>query len=186
MCDESEEFLQGLIRTLLEIRLFYFSPDDPEGEEEEWFTRSYNDFLDLKGNKRFPSKTAILHFMYGGGLLEAGQETMAELVGTEQDFMESVLRILTDFVRFATLESPSLGVREVKFQENGGNPFEGGPQVRLRLAKSGEEKTEECTLHWAPWPTAKSAGKSEDIIKLCKSFTESSRKNWFESLLDKG
>jgi hypothetical protein len=77
--------LQGFIRELLDLRMFYYGlhkevrgEDVSSNSEEEWFINLYNDFVDMGSNEKFSSKSEILRFYYSGSLTEIGEKILKE------------------------------------------------------------------------------------------------------------
>ncbi len=180
---QSPELLKELIEVLLETRLAIFSIADGEDfdfEDDSWFTREYNDRVGLKGKKRFPSKSAILHTYYNGSLTDAGQEILSELAGTKIDFSEKIKKLQSEFSQFLS-EEDTAAVESVEFESELPNPFEGGYEVCLSLRLPGVETLESCTLHWAPWPTAKTKSAYLEVKNICNFFNNSQKEKWFAS-----
>lgn len=184
ICKQPPSFLKELIQVLLETRLALFAMEDCEDFDtanDEWFTKEYNERVGLRGKKRFPSKSAVLHTFYNGSLTDAGQEIMAEIAGTKVDFTKKVAQLHTTFSNFL-LEQLSGVIEEVEFESEFGNPFEGGYEIKIMLRVPGVEETQECTLHWAPWPTANTKSIYSDVRRICNSFNEAQREIWLSSM----
>lgn len=180
---QSPEFLRELIEVLLETRLILFSileGKDFDPDNDKWFTDEYNFRVGLKGKKKFPSKSSILHTYFNGALTDAGQEILAELAGTKIDFTTKIAKLQSEFSSFLS-EQQTAVVENVEFESEFGNPFEGGYEVCLTIRVIGSEGLQKCTLHWAPWPTAKTNSTHLEMSNICNFFNNSQREKWFST-----
>lgn len=183
ICSQPPEFLKGLLEALIDTRLRMYCLSNPSVNmgSKDWFVNNYNDMVGLKGGKRFPTKTSILHSYYGGSLTDGGQEILSTLAGTEKDFNKEIAKMHTEFALFiSTTERARVGM--VDFVPEKDNPFEGGFQVKVDLIVPGVDDPQLCTLHWAPWPTAKTKSANTEVRALCHSFTEMNRSLWLSSM----
>lgn len=186
ICKQPVPFLKDLIQVLLETRLALYAiadGDEFDTEDDDWFSSEYNDRVGLKGKKRFPSKSSILHTYCNGSLTDAGQEILANIAGTKMDFTNKIAKLYSEFSNFL-VEQMSGVIEESEFESEFENPFEGGYEVKLSLRVPGVEEPQGCTLHWAPWPTAKTDSIYSEVRRICNVFNESQKEKWVSSAED--
>lgn len=177
-------FLKELLEELVDLRLkmYVFISDFTVDESDDgWFSEAYNDMVGLKGNKRFPSKASIIHSYCSGSLTDGGQEILANLAGTEKDFGKEINKIVESFSLYLS-SGELVSVGSVEYVDERDNPFEGGFQAKLKLTVPGVDEPQECTLHWAPWPSAQTNSANQTVRFVCSGFTEMGRKEWFSLL----
>lgn len=180
ICNKDSDFLMELIKSLLEARvaLHRVSESYQLKLDDRDFVNSYNEMIGLTGNKKFPTKSSIFHHFFNGSFTDVGQEILSEIAGTKDDFRGQVSKINKDFLDFVYREfSAEITKTEMVFEN--GNPFEGGHQVKVSLRVPGAEEEEDVTLHWAPWPSAKTSSVRMDVIGICNRFNASQKEEWF-------
>jgi hypothetical protein len=178
---QPSSFLKELIEVLLETRLALFCICDGKNfnlDDEGWFINEYNNRVGLKGKKRFPSKSSVLHTYYSGSLTDVGQQILSEIAGTKVDFAAKISKMQSEFSSFL-MEQQTAVIDEVEIKSEFGNPFEGGYEVCLTLKVIGSDELHKCTLHWAPWPTAKTKSTHLEMSNICNFFNNSQREKWF-------
>lgn len=190
ICDKPLPFLKELLECLIDTKVRIFSvihmEDDKEDDkeemmEEEWFATVYNEMVGLKGKKRFPTKSTILHTYCGGALTDGGQSILASLAGTEKEFTEQTKELQVAFASYL-IEGERGQLSEVRYENEKENPFEGGYQVKVKIKVPGVDEPQECTLHWAPWPIAKTKSLHTEVRAICQGFSTIGREI-FHSLL---
>lgn len=182
ICDKPAPFLKGLLEALIDTKLrIHCAINAPEQDVEgDWFATTYNNMVGLKGKRRFPTKMSILHTYCSGALTDSGQEILSNLVGTEADFVKEVKKLQSDFALFVSEgELARTGFMEIEDEKP--NPFEGGFQAKIDLIVPGVDDPQECTLHWAPWPTAKTKSFNTTVRAICQSFSDKNRELWISS-----
>jgi hypothetical protein len=181
--DKPVPFLRDLLEALIDIRLriYVFAAPSAKSHAKDWFSENYNDMVGLKGDKRFPSKSTILHSYCSGSLTDGGQEILASIVGTKKDFEKEINKLQNSFSLFVS-NGDTLSVNSVELCDERENPFEGGYQAKVKLTVPGVDEPQECTLHWAPWPSARTNSANQLVRSVCSSFTEMNRETWFSSL----
>lgn len=186
ICDKPLPFLKGLLECLIDTKVRIFSVINMEDDEEEmaegeWFATVYNEMVGLKGKKRFPTKSTILHTYCGGALTDGGQSILASLAGTEKEFTEQTKELQVAFASYL-IEGERGQLSEVRYENEKENPFEGGYQVKVKIKVPGVDEPQECTLHWAPWPIAKTKSLHTEVRAICQGFSTVGREI-FHSLL---
>lgn len=182
ICNKDSEFLTGLIKSLLEARVMLHGMSESfcvDLDNDEEFAEVYNDLIGLTGKRKFPTKSAVFHHFFNGAFTDAGQEILSEMAGTKDEFKSEVSKMSQDFSNFVSEEfSAEITKTEIVFESE--NPFEGGHQVRVSVRVPGGEE-DEITLHWAPWPSAKTKSVRNDVIGICSRFNASQKDKWFEA-----
>lgn len=183
ICNSEVSFLKELLEVLIEIRLkvYSFIEGKPFIKDSADFASLYNEMVGLKGGSKFPSKSMILHSYCSGALTDGGQEILANLAGTEKDFAKQVGRLKSEFSLYVSTGERVLVLGTVDEDEKE-NPFEGGYQAKAKLLVPGIDEAQECTLHWAPWPTAKTKSVNSEVRAICQGFTDMNKLAWFASM----
>lgn len=181
--DKPAPFLKSLLEAIVDLKVSIYRISNPAkiDQGKEQFAEDYNDMVGLKGNKRFPSKSAIIHTYCSGTLTDMGQEILSSLAGTEKGFNKEVEK-LKNFFSFFVTSGELIRVVEMENKDERENPFDGGYQVEVKVQVPGVDEAQECTLHWAPWPTAKTKSANQIVRSVCDGFTSSSYSQWLSDV----
>lgn len=186
---EDESSLQTLIEELLKVRMYIYALGKGQKvvpDTDEFFIECFNEMLGLEEGNCFVSKPQLMSFYYSDKMNPAGKAIIENELSSIDDIRMEVLESISNFVdstpdgyKVDLAESFSLEVSDVEL-------LHGGAAARITLLHEDSQTRKVCTLHWAPWPSAKTSSKDPVVVEMCESFTNRSKEKWLQTLKEMG